>query len=227
MRVHIALLGYVVLVFVVVHVHNIEAQTTNSGGIAGVVTDSSGAVMPGAVLELRDDAKATKHRGVTDGEGRYVFPFLRPGKYTLTVLKSGFAPTRRSFDVYLGPTASLNIVIPVATGSTSITITGETPLIKADNGDVSSTISQRQIAEVPNPGNDLTYVVQTSPGVPVLGAVARISEVLHHPHVGTIGPALHCSSTTLLFRSSIDSRRLKSRQIGICLAKLARALRPG
>jgi hypothetical protein len=163
MRVHIALLGYVVLVFVV-GVHNIEAQTTNSGGIAGVVTDSSGAVMPEAVLELRDDSKGTVHTGVTDGEGRYVFPFLRPGKYTLTVFKPDFAATRRSLDVYLGPAASVNIVLPVANGSASITVTGEVPLIQADNGDVSSTISQRQIAEVPNPGNDLSYVVQNSPG---------------------------------------------------------------
>jgi Carboxypeptidase regulatory-like domain/TonB dependent receptor len=164
MRLHNALLGYLILGFVV-GVHNTEGQTTNSGGIAGVVTDSSGAVMPGAILELREDTKTTIHAGVTDAEGRYVFPFLRPGKYTLTVLKSGFASTRRSFDVYLGPTASINIVIPIASASTSITVTGEAPLIQGDTGDVSSTIPEGQISELPNPGNDLTYVVQTSPGV--------------------------------------------------------------
>src|SRR5207244_7519956 len=41
----------------------------------------------------------------------------------------------------------------------------EDPLIEAENGDVSATMNQEQISEVPNPGNDLTYVAQTAPGV--------------------------------------------------------------
>ena len=60
-----AILGYLVL-GLVVGIHNIEGQTTNSGGIAGVVTDSSGAIMPEAVLELRDDSKGTVRTRISD-----------------------------------------------------------------------------------------------------------------------------------------------------------------
>ena len=44
-------------------------------------------------------------------------------------------------------------------------MTAEAPLIQAENGDVSTTMNQKQISEVPNPGNDLTYIAQTAPGV--------------------------------------------------------------
>ncbi len=46
-----------------------------------------------------------------------------------------------------------------------MTVTEEAPLIQAQNGDFSTTMNQKQIGEVPNPGNDLTYIAQTAPGV--------------------------------------------------------------
>ena len=49
--------------------------------------------------------------------------------------------------------------------NSSVTVTDEAPLIQAENGDVSTTMNQKQISEVPNPGNDLTYIAQTAPGV--------------------------------------------------------------
>jgi hypothetical protein len=45
-----------------------------------------------------------------------------------------------------------------------INVRDEAPLIQAENGDVSAAMSQKQISEVPNPGNDLTYIAQTTPG---------------------------------------------------------------
>jgi TonB-dependent Receptor Plug Domain len=53
----------------------------------------------------------------------------------------------------------------IANASTEITVTDDAPLIQAENGDVSATINQKQVSEVPNPGNDITYIVQTAPGV--------------------------------------------------------------
>jgi hypothetical protein len=52
----------------------------------------------------------------------------------------------------------------MAASLTTVKVLGEAPLIHAENGDVSTTMSQLQISEVPNPGNDLTYIAQTAPG---------------------------------------------------------------
>ena len=68
-------------------------------------------------------------------------------------------------NVLLGPPVSVNVALEIAKASTTVTVTEEAPLLQAENGDVSATMNQKQISEVPNPGNDLTYIVQTAPGV--------------------------------------------------------------
>jgi hypothetical protein len=67
--------------------------------------------------------------------------------------------------VLLGPPVTVNVALEIAKENTTVKVTGEAPLIRAENGDVSTTMNQKQISEVPNPGNDLTYIAQTVPGV--------------------------------------------------------------
>jgi hypothetical protein len=141
------------------------AQTTTSGGLAGIVTDPSNAVVPNTDVEIKDNAKGTTQSTKTDQQGVYRFYFLRPARYTLTVSHDGFQTENRAVNVLLGPPVSVNVSLQVAKSTTAITVTTEAPLIQAENGDVSATMNQKQISEVPNPGNDLTYIVQTAPGV--------------------------------------------------------------
>src|SRR5215470_42491 len=141
------------------------SQTTTSGGLAGVVIDQTTAVVPDALVEIKDVAKGTTQSEKTDRDGVYQFPFLRPGTYTLRVTHPGFQEERRSVSVQVGPPATVNITLQIARDNSEITVTAEAPLTRAENGDVSSTMNQQQISETPNPGNDLTYVVQTAPGV--------------------------------------------------------------
>ena len=142
-----------------------NSQTTTSGGLTGVITDQSGALLPSAGVEIKDNRKGDVQSTRTDRQGVYRFFFLAPSNYTLTVMHDGFRKERRAVDVLLGPPATVNITLEIAKASSEITVTGEAPLIQAENGDVSATMNQKQISEVPNPGNDLTYIVQTAPGV--------------------------------------------------------------
>ena len=130
----------------------------------GVVTDPSNAVVPDADVEIRDDAKGTIQETKTDQEGVYRFFFLVPSRYTLRVKHEGFRKEKRGVNVFLGPPGTVNITLEISKESTSVEVVGEAPLLQAENGDVSTTMIQRQISEVPNPGNDLTYIAQTAPG---------------------------------------------------------------
>jgi hypothetical protein len=141
------------------------AQTTTSGGLTGVVTDQSGAVLPAAYVEIKDNRKGNIQSAKTDREGVYRFFFLAPSSYTLTVTHTGFRNESRAVNVLLGPPGTVNIALEIVKTSSEVTVTDEAPLIQAENGDVSTTMNQQQISEVPNPGNDLTYIVQTAPGV--------------------------------------------------------------
>src|SRR5271155_4433564 len=83
----------------------LKAQTTTSGGVTGVVTDQSFAVLPNADVEIRDVNKGTTASTKTDRDGVYRFFFLSPSQYTLTVRKhavnfphDSFRPLNRSGD---------------------------------------------------------------------------------------------------------------------------------
>jgi len=141
-----------------------EAQTTTSGAVTGVVTDQSGAVVPNADVEIRDVNKGTTESTETDRDGVYRFFFLSPSQYTLTVVTTAFARKAESVTVLLGTPVTVNITLEIAKANMQLFVAAEAPLVQADNGDVSITMSQTQISELPNPGNDLTYIAQTTPG---------------------------------------------------------------
>src|SRR5215469_11283539 len=145
-------------------IENAGAQTTISGALAGIVTDPSGAVVPGADILIRDKAKGTRQFTKTDRDGTYQFSFLLPGQYSLTVSHTGFRAQSCDVEVLLGPPGTRNLTLEIEGGSSTVKVTGEMPLLQTENGDASTTMTAMQVAEVPNPGNDLTYIAQTAPG---------------------------------------------------------------
>jgi hypothetical protein len=161
----ISLLLLAVLLAVVSLANRLNAQTTTSGALTGVVTDPSHALVPDAGVDIRDSAKGTVQSTKTDGDGVYHFFFLTPSRYTMTVTHDGFRTESRTINIVLGPPETANVRLEIAEEKTTVKVTGEASLLQGENGDFSSTMSEKQISELPNPGNDLTYIAQTTPGV--------------------------------------------------------------
>jgi Carboxypeptidase regulatory-like domain len=92
-----------VLILGVFGLGELNAQTTTSGALAGVITDQSNAVIADADIEIRDIGKDTRQSTKTDRQGVYRFSFLLPGTYTLSVRHVGFRGAQRVVDVLLGP----------------------------------------------------------------------------------------------------------------------------
>jgi len=109
--------------------NKLNAQTTASGGLAGVVTDPSGAVVPDASVEIKDNAKGTTQATKTDREGLYGFSLLTPARYILTVRRDGFRKEIRPVTVPLGPPVTVNVVLEIAKENSTVKVTGESPLI--------------------------------------------------------------------------------------------------
>ena len=164
MKFNAVVLTFSSLFLLAVFSNELPAQTTTSGGLAGVITDPSNAAVPDANVEIRDAAKGTVQTVKTDREGVFQFFFLPPGRYTLSVTHDGFQEASRTVTVLLGPPVSLNVSLRIMKASTTVRVGGEAPLLNTENGDVSTTMNQQQISEVPNPGNDITYIAQTAPG---------------------------------------------------------------
>jgi hypothetical protein len=143
----------------------LAGQNAVSGGLTGTVTDTSDHVVPGADVELNDNAKGNSIVTRTDSEGAYLFSFLLPGRYTLKLSHPGFTTETIPVNVLLGPPVTLHVKLVIAPVATTIQVKTSAPLINTDNGDASTTITERQVLEIPNPGNDLTYLAQIAPGV--------------------------------------------------------------
>jgi Carboxypeptidase regulatory-like domain len=118
-----------------------------------------------ADVEIKDNFKETTQSTKSDRGGVYRFFFLAPGRYTLKVTHQGFRTESRTVNVLLGPPVTVNLSMTIAETSSEITVAAEAPLVQAENGDVSTTMSQQQVSEVPNPGGDITCIAQIAPGV--------------------------------------------------------------
>jgi hypothetical protein len=142
MRSQPVLLSLSALLLAISFSNTLTAQTTNSGGLTGVVTDPSHAVVPNVDVEIRDSAKGTTQSTKTDREGVYRFFFLVPGRYTLTMTCDGFRQESRAVNVLLGPPVSVNVALEIAKARHTVTVTEEAPLLQAENGDASATMNQ-------------------------------------------------------------------------------------
>src|SRR5688572_11013340 len=131
LRLRLAGSGLVVLTFL----FSSAASAQQQSGIAGVVRDTSGSVLPGVTVEAASPALIEKVRAVvTDGEGRYNIVDLRPGTYSIIFTLPGFRTLRRDGIVLTaGFTATVNGDLAVGALEETITVTGESPLVDVQN----------------------------------------------------------------------------------------------
>jgi len=144
--------------------YRLAAQTQTTGDVTGLVTDPSNAVVPDASVTLKDNAKGSVQETKTNREGAFHFYLLPPGSYTITVTATGFEKTQRVVSITLGQIVTSNFQLSMGSSALTVTVTEAAPLIQTDNGNVSATLSEQQISQVPNPGNDMSYIAQLAPG---------------------------------------------------------------
>ncbi|MHB1700305.1 MAG: outer membrane beta-barrel protein [Acidobacteriaceae bacterium] len=144
--------------------HAAFAQTNISGDIAGTITDPSGAAIPGATITATNVANAATTTGVTGNSGNYRIAALPPGTYKLTVTAKGFETTTVNVMVGTGQVQHGDVKLTIGQSATTVEVNEGEPLLHTESADISTTFTQQQVQNLPNPGNDLTFVAQTAPG---------------------------------------------------------------
>jgi Carboxypeptidase regulatory-like domain len=140
-----------------------QGETTSA--IVGQVSDATNAAVPGAALTIMNQGTGLKRTAKTDGEGRFNFPQLPPGAYSVTVEAEGFAPQRLDNVVAgLGQKQEANFTLELAQTKQIVEISGEVPLVNPGNANTSTTLDAPALENVPNPGGDLTYPLQFAAG---------------------------------------------------------------
>jgi len=145
-----------------------HAQTITSGALSGVVSDSTGAVVPGAKVTVTNVATDAKQVVVTNAEGRYTLSLLKPGAYQVTASAAGLKSQTIQITVLLGTTATGDILVTPSGNTTVVEVSaGALPLVDTENVALATTLNTQQIQDLPTPGGDVTTVAFTAPGVTV------------------------------------------------------------
>src|SRR6202162_3470261 len=153
------------LILLVGATSQLVAQSVTSGDIVGLVTDPSGAVLANAGVTLKSQENGSTQAQSTNSRGAYRFSLLPPGRYTVSVTVAGFHKANATVVVTIGQAATVDIVLALGETTSTGEVTSDAPLLQTDNADVSTSFSEIQISQTPNPGNDLSYIAQTAPGV--------------------------------------------------------------
>ncbi|HEY3971362.1 MAG TPA: carboxypeptidase regulatory-like domain-containing protein [Candidatus Sulfotelmatobacter sp.] len=143
------------------------AQSATTGAISGTVTDPSNAVVGSATVALTNSETGVTATATTNASGAFGFPLLQPGAYKVSVKREGFRTTEKSAPVAVGQTTTVNIQLVIGSGAEVVEVSGAAPLIQTEDANLSTTFSAKQVDLLPNGGNDLTAVANTSPGVQI------------------------------------------------------------
>ena len=143
------------------------------GGIAGNVTDSSGAAVPRAKVTITDTGKGVSYTTATNESGNYSQTHLIVGVYEVRVEATGFeAYVQRNVNVEVDAVTAINARLSVGSVGEIVNVTAEAPLLKSEKSDISDTMTHKQIQEMPVFGRDLSLVYFAVPGVQATGTTA-------------------------------------------------------
>ncbi len=136
-----------------------SSQSLVTGDFIGTITDPSGAVVPNALITVKNNGTGQTRNTTTNNSGSFRFSLLPPGSYTLSATASGFSKAETRADVNGGQATVADVKLPVGSSSQTVEITSAAPLVQTYNGDLSTNFDQNVLANPPNGGSDLTHVV--------------------------------------------------------------------
>ena len=146
------------------------AVAVAQSGIAGVVRDASGAVLPGVAVEATSPALIEKVRAVvTDGGGAYLLNDLRPGQYSVTFTLPGFSTVvRTGIDLPAFFTATVNVQMSIGELQETVTVTGEAPAVDVRSASTDAVLKTELLESIPAVRSPQGYVALT-PGMTAAG----------------------------------------------------------
>jgi outer membrane receptor protein involved in Fe transport len=133
--------------------------------ITGTITDSTGAVVPGALVALVNNETGVKVEGKTNESGIYLISFLNPGSYSFTAEAPNFRRYVRALTLVTGQVLQLDLLLEVGQTSESVTVTAETPLLQSATSSINNLIENAFIKNMPLESGRSGGLIRLLPGV--------------------------------------------------------------
>jgi outer membrane receptor protein involved in Fe transport len=141
-------------------------QSVNQGSIEGIVTDPSGAIVPGAILRATDQKRGATFITTSNADGLFFSPALPVGTYELSAEHADFAAwVERNIEVTVGAQINLNITLHLAGASESVVVSDSPSAVETTRSQVSFTVGARSISNLPANGRNFQDFALLTPGV--------------------------------------------------------------
>ena len=134
--------------------------------IHGLVTDSSGAAIPGTNVKAINLATNVAVQTTTNNSGLYEVPSLLPGTYTVTATKEGFDPASQlNITLHVSDKIALDFALKPGSTASQVTVMADVPLVNTSSSSLGQVIENRQIVDLPLDGRDPLALANLSTGV--------------------------------------------------------------
>ncbi len=168
------------------------------GGISGLVSDASGAIVPGATVTAKDAATGDTLSTVTTAAGLYSFISLAPGKYEVRATAAGFdTMLQQNVTVTVDQVTTVNLALKVGSVNQVVTVTETTELVDTSNSTVGQLITAETIDRVPLLTRNVYDLVQLSAGVTPANGTPNSSSSYAIENISSGRPGVDVSSYTV------------------------------
>jgi hypothetical protein len=153
------------------------AQVTTTGQLSGTVIDSQNAVMPNAQIVVKNIQTQAQYTVTTNRDGSWTLPSIPSGNYTVTITATGFKViVVQDVKVEVGQPATVNATLEVGAVGEQVVVSGGGEILQTASANISSTITGKQILELPFSTRDAMQLILAMPGVQTPGT-SRTSSV--------------------------------------------------
>ncbi len=183
---------------------------TSQGRISGTVSDPDGAVIPGVEINAINEETGVSFTATSNAVGRYVLPFLQPGRYQIMAATPGFKTYERSgIVVETSQVMELNISLQLGAVTETVTVTSEAPLLQTSDATVDQFIDQRTVQDMPLANRRALELVRLSSNVVFVNYSGDAK-----PRFAVAGGRAY-KSTYILDGGNIQNIRMASLQVDI------------
>jgi hypothetical protein len=142
----------------------LDAQS-DTGRVTGAVTDSTGAIIPGASIVLTNTDTDIAQTRVTGSDGNFTFPALMRGHYRIEITANGFTSQKQEFELQVQQVDTIEFKLKTGTASTTVDVTDAAPIVDLSTSSTGEVIEGRQVVDLPLGQRNFLQLTTLTPGV--------------------------------------------------------------
>jgi hypothetical protein len=157
-----------------------RAWSQQQASLSGIVSDPSGAVIPGATIRVTNTNTQVTITAVTNSTGYYIVGNLIPGRYTIAAQKEGFkTATRPDLTLQVAQSATVDLQLQLGQTSQEVSVHSAAPLVERSDATVGQVIGPTAMVELPLNGRNYFNLAELSPGVTTYGLRSFYSSAIN------------------------------------------------